>query len=115
MPRATVTRDVLHVHLSLREKVSGLLRDLEVPRASVVSAEVVEDGLAAARGVRAPGLALPGVTKVGTWRSRAGRQFVAVRRGVPALRLELRDAAFSSAVVSLPDAERVARELAARP
>ena len=47
------------------------------------------DGLAAARGLRAPGLGLPGRRKIGTWRRIGERSLVSVRRGQPALRIAL--------------------------
>ncbi|HKG50793.1 MAG TPA: alpha/beta hydrolase [Actinomycetales bacterium] len=98
---------ILAVRLTRFERVGGLLGDLDVPLAAVVSSVAVPDGLRAARGLRAPGLALPGRVKVGTWRGRAGRSYVAVRRG-PALRLRLRGFRYDTVLVSTPDAERLA-------
>ena len=109
---ATVDRsgDVLQVRLSAPEKVAGLLRDVEVPVASVRRATVEADALGAVRGVRAPGLALPGRVKIGTWRGH-GRTLVAVRRGVPALRLELTRGPYDAVLVSTPDAAALAAQL----
>ena len=98
---------ILAVRLTRFERVGGLLSDLDVPLAAVVSSVAVPDGLRAARGLRAPGLALPGRVKVGTWRGRAGRSYVTVRRG-PALRLRLRGFRYDTVLVSTPDAERLA-------
>jgi hypothetical protein len=115
VPHVHLDDSVLEVHLSRWEKVAGLLRDLRVPLDAVIDVEVVPDGLAAAAGLRAPGLALPGVTRYGTWRRRGSKHFVAVRRGMPALRLTLRGQRFADALVSLPDAEDVADRLGSRP
>ncbi len=97
----------LSVRLTRLERVGGLLSDLDVPLAAVVSAGSVPDGLREARGLRAPGLAVPGRIKVGTWRGRAGRSYVAVRPG-PALRLRLQGFRYDTVLVSAPDAERLA-------
>ena len=112
MTAARLSADALEVRLAAPEKVLGLLPDLRVPRSSVLSAEVVADGLAAVTGVRAPGLGVPGRVKVGTWRTRTGRQWVSVRRGEPALVLRLQDHRYERAVVGTADAQRLADALA---
>lgn len=99
MTTITVSPERLHIRLSRFEKFAGLLRDLDVPLSAVRSAAAAPDGLAAARGVRAPGLGLPGYRKVGTWRGRDGKTLVAVRRGQPALVLELSGARYARVVV----------------
>lgn len=111
MPDVTLNDSHLSVSLSRREKLAGLLRDLSVPLSSVVDAEALDDGLAAVRGIRAPGLAVPRVVKIGTWRGAGGKHYVAVARGGPALRLQLRDAPYRTALVSTPDAADLARRL----
>jgi hypothetical protein len=60
MTAILVSDDTLTVRLPPVSKVAGLLRDQVIPRSAVTAVEVVPDGLAAARGLRAPGLALPG-------------------------------------------------------
>ena len=55
----------LTVQLTPWEHVFALRGNVTVPRADIVSGAVVTDALAAARGVRAPGLGAPGVRKVG--------------------------------------------------
>jgi len=114
MPTTRLSDDALEVRLRPWEKVAGLLPDLRVPLSAVREVEVVDDALSAPHGVRAPGLALPGIVKTGTWRGRrdgSGRQYVAVRRGVPALRLLLDGQRWASAVVSTPDAAQLAARL----
>src|SRR3712207_1111351 len=84
-----LTDGVLEIRFSAWEKLAGLLRDLRVPLASVSSVEVIPDGLTAFRGVRAPGLSLPGLCHLGTWRGSDGKTLVAVRRGQAAVRVGL--------------------------
>lgn len=102
MATIETTPRTLRISLTRAEHVLGLLRDLEVPLAAVRTAEVVPDGLAAARGLRAPGLGLPGLRKIGTWRRRGSTGFVSVRRG-PAVRLELTGQRFDTVLVSVAD------------
>ena len=111
MSNVELRGDTVAVHLTRWEKVAGLLRDVEFPRSAVVSAEALPDGIGAAKGLRAPGLAWPGLRKVGTWRRRGSRTLVAVRRGEPALRLRLEGTAWSQVLVSTPDAEALAARL----
>jgi hypothetical protein len=111
MATVTTTPQALRVTLTTAEKVLGLLRDLEVPRSSVTSVEAVADGLAATHGLRAPGLGLPGVRKIGTWRARGEKSLVSVRRGQPAVRVRLAGQRFDTLLVGADDAAAVAAEL----
>jgi hypothetical protein len=111
MATVTTTPQALRVTLTTAEKVLGLLRDLEVPRSSVTSVEAVADGLAATHGLRAPGLGLPGVRKIGTWRARGEKSLVSVRRGQPALRVRLAGQRFDTLLVGADDAAALATEL----
>jgi hypothetical protein len=104
---------VLSVSLTTAEKVLGLLRDVEVPLTAVRSVDVVDDALAAARGLRAPGLGLPGLRKIGTWRSGGHTTLVCVRRGQPGVRIVLEGQRWSELLVGTDDAEAVAAALAA--
>ena len=107
-----VSDDALTVRLPLASRIAGLLGDQVIPRSAVLSAEVVSDGLAAARGLRAPGLAIPGRRKVGTWRGRGARRFVDVRRGQPALRLRLQGQRYDELLIGHDDAVPLAAQLA---
>lgn len=111
MATVHLSADRLQVRLSAAEKLAGLHRDLDVPRSAVRSVEVLADGLAAAHGLRAPGLTLPRLVKMGTWRGRGARSFVEVRRGEPALRLTLHGQRYDTVLVSTPDAAAVAAAL----
>ena len=77
-----------------------------MPRSAVRSAEVVTDPLHGMRGLRAPGLALPGHRKIGTWRRAGEKAFVSVRRNQPAVRIRLEGARFDTVLVGTDDATR---------
>lgn len=113
MPTITIDTDTLTVHLTRAEQLAGLRRGIRVPLSSVTGVAVVADALAAARGMRAPGLAIPHRTKIGTWRGRGHRQFICARRGVPAVRIRLSGTGDDELVLSVPDAEAHARRLTA--
>ena len=70
MAQLTLTDDTLQLRFTTAEKVLGLVRDHDFPRSAITSARVEQDGLGAVRGVRAPGLGLPAVRKIGTWRGK---------------------------------------------
>lgn len=108
MAKINVVDDELRVNLTTREKLAGLHGDIRVPIAAVRDVSVEPDALAAVRGLRAPGLAIPGRTKIGTWRRRQARSFVVARRGVPAIRVALDGAGPDELIVSTDDAEAVA-------
>ena len=103
----------LAVRFSRREKVAGLLRDIEVPRTAVVDVTAEPDGLAAVRSFRAPGLALPGRRKIGTWRGRGRRTAVSVTAGQPAVRVRLTGVRYDELLIGVPDAARTAEDLRA--
>ena len=113
MAAIDLTPTTLTIRFTRGEKIGGLLRDLEVPLADVRSVTVEPDGLQAARGVRAPGLAIPGVRKLGTWRARGHRSAVCVRRGQPALRIALDGHKYSELLVGAANAEELATQLRA--
>lgn len=110
---ATVTTDftTLYVRFSRGEKIAGLLGDIAVPLHCVQEVAVERDALKAARGVRAPGLAIPGLRKIGTWRGRGIRTAVCVRRDQPALRLTLKGHRYSELLIGVADAGQVASQL----
>jgi hypothetical protein len=103
----------LLVELSPAEKVAALRGDVRIPLAAIADIAVVPDALAAARGLRAPGLALPGVRKVGTWRTRAGAEFVVARRGEAGVRLTLTGHRLAAVLLGDEDAEGLAARIRA--
>ena len=113
MAALRLTPSTLTLRLSRSEKILGILRDLEVPLAAVRSVEVVPDPLPAVRGLRAPGTALPGLRKIGTWRRSGERVLVSVRRGQPAVRVRLTGQPYDELVIGTDDAASVAGKVTA--
>jgi hypothetical protein len=74
MTTAHVTADTLQIRFSRGEKIAGLIRDIDLPLATIRDVQVVPDGLAATRGLRTPGLGLPGYRMIATWRAAAARR-----------------------------------------
>jgi hypothetical protein len=112
MTTITLHPTVLSVTFTRTEKVAGLLRDLQVPLSAVRSVEVVPDGITATRGLRAPGLGLPGIRKIGTWRAPGSRSLVSVRAGRPALRITLEGQRYAQLLLEADDAVELAAALA---
>jgi hypothetical protein len=112
MATVQLTPTTLTVRLTRFERFFGLLHDLEVPRAAVRSAELVPEPIDEMRGMRAPGLALPGRRKVGTWRRPGERTLVCVRKGQPAVRIRLDGARYDTLLVGSDDAAALADTLA---
>ena len=102
MVRVHVTDDRLVVEPSTVEKVAGLLRGLEVPLSAVREVEVLDRPLPAVHGLRAPGFAVPGRVRIGSWRGRGRRGYVVVRRGQPALRVALEGESYDELLVGCP-------------
>ena len=73
MSAVSMTSRELVIELTTAERVAALHRDIRFPLSAIAGVEVVPDALAAVRGWRAPGLALPGRAKIGTWRRRKAR------------------------------------------
>ena len=112
MAELDITATTAQVRLTTAEKIFGLLRDLSFPLSAVTSVTGEDDGLRAARGLRGPGLALPGRRKIGTWRGRGRRTLVSVRAGEPAIRIALTGQRFDEVVLSHPAAGTWADRLA---
>ena len=108
MAKLTIEGTDLVLSLTTTEKIAALHGDVRVPLQQVTSIETLPDALAAVHGVRAPGLAFPGRTKIGTWRGRGARRFVVARRGEPGLRIRMKGARYDELLVATPAGERVA-------
>lgn len=111
MATVDVEGDTVTVRLSTAEKVASLRGDVRFPRSAVTGVEVVEDALGATRGMRAPGFALPGRRKIGTWRGR-GKEFVSAAGGQRGVRITLEGQPWAAVVLGLDDPEGVAARLA---
>lgn len=113
MATINVRGDVLQVRFGVAEKVLGLVRDHDIPLVAVSSVRVAPSGLAAAQGLRAPGLGLPGVRKIGTWRGH-GRTLVSARHDQPAVVVDLVGQRFERLVIGSDEAAALAARLRAR-
>ena len=114
MARLEIQGDRLVVCLSAGEQFAAVvLRSPKVPLSTVRSARVVQHPFEELRGIRAPGLGVPGSIALGTWRSRRGKDFVAVYRGRPAVIVELEGARYRRFVVSVADPAAVVAAICA--
>jgi hypothetical protein len=113
MATLQVTDSTLSVRFTRGEKLAGWVRDTEAPRSAIRSVEVATDALRAPRGLRAPGLGLPGVRKIGTWRSPGERTLVSVRRDQPALLIRLDGQRYDTWLIGADDAAALAVRLSA--
>ena len=111
MATITVSPTQIDISFTTAEKIGGLVRDQSVPRTAISSVEAVDDGYAATRGLRAPGLGIPGVRKIGTWRANGAKHLVSVRRGEPAIRIELTGQRYDSLIIGSPDAAAIAADV----
>ena len=104
MTTINLSGDRLEVRFRPLEKLAGLLRDLDVPTSAITSVTVEPDGLAGAKGIRAPGLGIPGVRKLGTWRGRHRKAMVSVRRDQAAVRITLTGQKYDELLLGVDDA-----------
>jgi hypothetical protein len=98
--------------LSMGERLEAFRGDIRVPRSSVVAARQVPDGLNEVHGIRAPGVALPGVVMVGTWRATGSVTFAACHGHRPAVVIDLSGQPYDRLVVTVDDPEDTLRRLA---
>lgn len=90
MARVEIYPDRVVVRLSASEKTLAMRRrDVVLERASIRSAMITNDPWVWVRGVRAPGVHLPGRLALGTWRALGGHDFVVARSGRPAVVIDL--------------------------
>ena len=113
MASLTLSSDILTLTFTTADKVLGLVNDIVVPITSITSIAVTNDPFAAAKGIRSPGLAIPRLLRVGTWRSRGRKLLVAARNNERAIVLGLRGEAYSGLVVGTDTAPELAVELLA--
>jgi hypothetical protein len=113
MSSVSLNPSQLTVELTAAEKVAGLHGDITVPLSAITGVEVVPDALAAAHGLRAPGLSMPGARKIGTWRTGDGAEFVIAGRGQGGVRLSLTGQKLASLLLGDDDAEALAERIRA--
>jgi hypothetical protein len=102
----------IHIELSIWEKIFGLMGDRTIPRSSITEVALETDPLRATRGLRAPGLGVPGSVKIGTWRGQGRKMYVSIRRSTPAVRVEATGVDRDAFLVSVPDAAEIVDALA---
>lgn len=90
MARVEVHADRVVIKLTRAEKMLSMRRhDVVFDRARVSSVLITDDPWVWLRGVRAPGTHLPGKLAYGVWRNLSGRDFALLRKGVPAVVVDL--------------------------
>ena len=98
------TRDHLHIALGTGEKWAALhWSDLLIPWSDVDGVQEVAEPFRLVRGLRAPGLALPWRTKIGTWRQHGRKIFAVTSSGVAGVRILLHGNEFEEILLSRPD------------
>lgn len=100
------TSEGLHLPMSRWERLGSLHGDLFIPRASVVSSEIVPDPWQILRGWRAPGTGIPFVIMLGTLRYQGLKGFCVIYRRRPARVITCREFGFSRVIVTLNTTER---------
>jgi hypothetical protein len=112
MAELLVSDGVVTVSLSAVEKAEALHGDVSVPRAAVVSARIVPDGMDEVHGLRLPGTGFPGVIMVGTWRDNERVTFAVCHGRRPAVVVELTGQRYDRIVVTVENPDEVAARLA---
>jgi hypothetical protein len=106
MARLIVDGSDLVVGLSWLERLGAAHKDVRVPLRAVRSAVAEPNPWQALRGVKLAGTGIPGVAVLGTRYFTGGRDFVAIRNGRPAVRVELGDdSPYGQLLVSVSDAD----------
>ena len=83
-------RSQLEVALSPIERAATFHREnVRVERGTIARVQLTDDAWTWLRGVPGPGTHLPGILAAGTWKSARGADFVMVRRGKPAVVIDL--------------------------
>ena len=98
------------VSLSAVEKMEALHGDVTVPRAAVVGARAVPDGMAEVHGTRI-GTGWPGVILVGTVQGSGSVTFAVCHGRRPAVVLDLAGQSYDRIVVTVENPDEVVRRL----
>ena len=90
MARVEVYPDRVVIRLTASERTLALRRgEIVLDRDAITSAVIADDPWVWLRGVRSPGIYVPGRLAFGTWRGGVGRDFALIRGGRPAVVLDL--------------------------
>jgi predicted dinucleotide-binding enzyme len=102
------------VSMSAAEKIEALHGNVTVPRAAVVRARVVPDGLEEVHGLKMPGTALPGIVMVGTWQNGEMITFAVCHGHRSAVVLDLADQVYDRIVVTVENPDDAVTRLKSR-
>ena len=106
MARVIIDGPDLVVGLSWLEKLGAAHGNVRVPLRAVHSAVAEPHPWEALRGLKLAGTGIPGVAVLGTRYFSGGRDFVAIRNGRPAVRVELgEESPYAQLLVSVSDTE----------
>jgi hypothetical protein len=111
MARLVVEHGDLVLRFSRMERLGAFHGDLRVPLSAVEDVRVSRTPMRELRGLRAPGTGFPRRIALGTWRSRGGKDLVALYRDQAAVIVRLRDQPFQRLLVSADDADAIAAEV----
>ena len=111
MARLTTSDGSVTLALTRTERLVGFHGDITAPLASITAVRAADDLWDELRGVRAPGIGIPGVLLVGSLRGGFGRDFAAIHRPGSGVVLEFDGEPFRRWVVSLEDRHGVAAAL----
>ena len=101
MASLRVHPDRLEIHLTKAEKTLALRReDIVVLREHIRSVAITDDPWIWIRGIRSPGVGLPLVVAVGTWKFHGGKDFLAIKRMRQAVVIDLIDDEFSRVIMT---------------
>lgn len=103
----------LEVALSPAERALAFRNeDVRIERTAIVKVQLTEDAWTWLRGVRSRGTHVPGVIAMGTWHAAGSRDFAIVRRGRPAVVIDVREhAEFDRIVLSTQHGVELVRAL----
>jgi hypothetical protein len=100
-----VADGTLIVDLSAAERFFALhFSTPKIPTSAITGVTAVPDVYAQLRGIRAPGLGIPGRTAVGTWRGRGYKDFAVIYRRGPGVVVTTRDFPYERVLIGTDDA-----------
>lgn len=101
MASLRVHPDRLEIHLTSAERTLSLRRDdIVVQRENIRSVAITDDPWTWIRGIRSPGVEVPLLLAVGTWKFHGGKDFLAVKGKRQAVVIDLVDEEFARVVLS---------------
>lgn len=103
MARVSVTDDLLTVDLQGLHQLWAFKRRIRVPLAHVRGATADPGIVHEPKGMRAPGLHLPGAAVIGSFRRKGEKHFWDVRSGAHAVVIELADETYDRLIVDVED------------